>query len=147
MEHMPTNQLIANSQLLKPFIEPILLIWMIVIRCSWNFERPPSSGIFRCCNYFSMVKKITHRRKHSFFDSKRSWIDRYNWKKYLIDNSEAYSEPSLTFTMEIFPNIFNSKKLFSGVPETLVLIKSNTKITTTGKMSLLGNSLNLIFEK
>ena len=102
-----TYQLIANSQLLKPFIEPILLIWMIVIRCSWNFERPPSSGIFRCCNYFNMVKKITHRRKHSFFDSKRSWIDRYNWKKYLIDNSEAYSEPSLTFTMEIFPNIFN----------------------------------------
>ena len=40
MEHIcqPTN-LIANSQLLEPFIEPILnvLIWMIVVRFSWNF--------------------------------------------------------------------------------------------------------------
>ena len=81
-----------------------------------------------------MDKKFTHRRKHSFFDSKRLWIDRYNWKKYFIDNSEAYSEPSLIFTMEFFANIFNSKKLFLGVPSTLVFIKSNTKITTTGKM-------------
>ena len=38
-------------------------------------------------NYFNMDKKFTHQRKHSFFYSKRSWIDRYSWEKYLIDNS------------------------------------------------------------
>ena len=34
------TNLIANSQLLKPFTEPIstnVLIWMIVVRFSWNF--------------------------------------------------------------------------------------------------------------
>ena len=62
-----------------------------------------------------MDKKFTHQRKHSFFDSKRSWIDHYNWeKKYLIDNSEKYSEPSPIFTVELFANIFNGKKLFLG---------------------------------
>ena len=54
-----------------------------------------------------------------FFDSKRLWTDHYNWKKYLIDNSEAYSEPSLTFTMEFFSNIFNVKSCFWGYPEHL----------------------------
>ena len=61
-----------------------------------------------------MDKKFSHRRKHLFFDSKRSWIDRYNWKQNLIDNSEAYSEPSLTFMMEPSVNIFSGEKLFSG---------------------------------
>ena len=82
-----------------------------------------------------MGKKFTHRRKHLFFDSKLSWIDRYNCKNYLIDNSEAYSEPSITSTVELFAKIFNDEKLFSGVLQTLVLIKSNTKIMTIGKMS------------
>ena len=66
-----------------------------------------------------MDKKFTHRRKHSFFDSERSWIDRYNWKKYLIDNSEEHLEPSLILTLELFANIFNGKKLFWGYPEHL----------------------------
>ena len=41
MEHIcQVTNLIANKQLLKPFREPILtnvLIWMIVVRFSWNF--------------------------------------------------------------------------------------------------------------
>ena len=50
MEHIcQVTNLIANKQLLKPFIEPILtnvLIWMIVVRFSWNFKRPYSSPHF-----------------------------------------------------------------------------------------------------
>ena len=80
-----------------------------------------------------MDKKITHRRKHSFFDSKRSWIDRCNWEKYLIGNSKACSEPSLRWS-------FLRKYL-------LIFIKYNTKIPTAGKMPLLENLLNSIFEK
>ena len=72
----------------------------------------------------------------------------------MINNSESYSEPSLTSTME-FLKIFNDEKLLllffwgggGGVHYTLVLIKSHTKITTTSEMSLLQNLLNLIFEK
>ena len=37
-------------------------------------------------------------------------------KKYLIGNSEAYSVPSLTSTIELFAKAFNGKKLFSGIP-------------------------------
>ena len=37
-------------------------------------------------------------------------------KKYLIDNSEAHSESSLTSTIELFAKAFNGKKLFSGIP-------------------------------
>ena len=55
-------------------------------------------------------------KKHSFFDSKPLWIDHYNWKKYVIDNSETHPEPSLTSTMELFVKIFNGEKLLSGVP-------------------------------
>ena len=51
-------------------------------------------------------------KKKYFFDSKYCWIDCYNWKKYLIDNSETYSDPSAIFTRELFANIFNDKKLF-----------------------------------
>ena len=36
-----------------------------------------------------------------------------------MDNSEAYSEPSLIYAMELFANIFNGKKLFLGYPEHL----------------------------
>ena len=61
-----------------------------------------------------MDKEITHRRKHSFFDSKRSWIDHYNWEKYLIDNSEVYSEPSLTSTMDLSAEVFNDENMFFG---------------------------------
>ena len=141
MEHIcHLTNLTTNSQFLKLFIEPILtnvLIWMIVVSFSWNFQ---------CPNYFNMDKKFIHQREYSYFDSKRPWIDHYNWKKYLIDNSEVYSKPSLTFTMELFANIFNGKTLFPGVPCTLALNKSNTKIAT-GKISFLRNSLNLIFKK
>ena len=45
MEHIcQLTNLITNSQLLQPFVEPILmnvLMWMIVVRFSWNFQRPP----------------------------------------------------------------------------------------------------------
>ena len=112
-----------------------------------NFKDLPPPRIFQFRNYFNIGKKFTHRRKHLFFDSKLSWIDRYNCKNYLIDNSEAYSEPSITSTVELFAKIFNGEKLFSGVLQTLVLIKSNTKITTIGKIYFVWNSLNLIFEK
>ena len=74
----------------------------------------------------------------------------------MINNSESYSEPSLTSTMELL-KIFNDEKLFfflgvgvgwgGGVHYTLVLIKSHTKITIASEMSLLQNLLNLIFEK
>ena len=66
------SNLITNSQLLKQFIEPILtnaLIWMIVVRIL-NDLPPPR--IFHFADYFTMDKKITHRRKHLFFDSKHS---------------------------------------------------------------------------
>ena len=66
-------------------------------------------------SYFNMDKKFTHQRKHLCFDSKNSWIDCYNWEKYLIDNSEVYSESSLISMMELFAKIFNCKKLFLGV--------------------------------
>ena len=72
----------------------------------------------------------------------------------MINNSESYSEPSLTSTMELL-KIFNDEKLLfffgggagGGVHNTLVLIKSHTKITIASEMSLLQNLLNLIFEK
>ena len=88
----------------------------------------------------------------------------------MINNSESYSEPSLTSTMELL-KIFNDEKLLfffflgggytthlfyfwgggggwgGGVHYTLVLIKSHTKITIASEMSLLQNLLNLIFEK
>ena len=79
------------------------------------FNKLPPPRIFKFGHYFNMDKKFTCRRKHSFFYSKRSWIDGYNRKKYLIDNSEAYSEPSLTSRMELFAKIFNDEKLFPGV--------------------------------
>ena len=69
----------------------------------------------------------------------------------MINNSESYSEPSLTSTMELL-KIFNDEKLLfffggGGVHYTLVLIKSHTKIAIASEMSLLQNLLNLIFEK
>ena len=72
----------------------------------------------------------------------------------MINNSESYSEPSLTSTMELL-KIFNDEKLLfffwggagGGVHYTLVLIKSHKKITIASEMSLLQNLLNLIFEK
>ena len=117
------TNLIANSQLLKSFIEPNIstniLIWMIVSPFSWNLQRTPSDRSFQCHNYFHMNKKLTHQRNRYFFYSKRSWIDHYNWKKYLIDNPEAYSEPSLTFTMELFQIYLAAKACMRGYPNHL----------------------------
>ena len=65
---------ITNSQLSKLFIEHILmnlLMWIIGVRFSWNFQLPPASRqLFG--NYFNVDKKFSHRRKHLFFYSKRS---------------------------------------------------------------------------
>ena len=65
MEHIcQLTNLIANSQLLKSFIEPIstnVLIWMVVASFSWNLQRTPSYCSFQCHNYFNMDKKLTHQ--------------------------------------------------------------------------------------
>ena len=42
---------------------------------------------------------------------------------------------------------FDFMKIFSGLHSIPALIKSNTKIVRTGKMSFLRNSLNLNFAK
>ena len=63
MEHicLLTN-LIVNSQLLKPFIEPILtnvLIWMIRSDFLGILNGLPTPRIFQFGNYFNMDKKFT----------------------------------------------------------------------------------------
>ena len=151
MEHIfQLTKLIANSQLLiKPFIESFVinvLIWMIVVIWMIFFEFLATSFLHTVI-ILIWTKNLVNKETICFLIQSICGSIIIIGKNCLIDNLEAYSEPSLIFTMELFANIFNSKKLFLGVPWTLVLIKSNMKITTTGKLSFLQNSLNLIFEK
>ena len=60
------------------------------------------------------TKNLLIEENIRFLIQKRSWIDRSNWEKHLIDYSETYSEPSVTSTIELSAKVFNDEKLFSG---------------------------------
>ena len=84
---------------------------------------------------------------HAFFNAVIISI----WtKNLLIEENIRFLIQNVRESMDLSADIFYGKKFFfflffwGGVPWTLVLITSNTKITTTGKMSFWWNSL---FEK
>ena len=86
---------------------------------------------------------------HAFFNAVIISI----WtKNLLIEENIRFLIQNVRESMDLFADIFYGKFFFfffffwggGGVPWTLVLITSNTKITTTGKMSFWWNSL---FEK
>ena len=93
MEHIcQLTNIITNSQLLKLFIEPILmnvLMWMIAVRFSWNFQRPPPSLHFSIRELFQCRQKI------------------FSSKKTLIFLFKTFVESSLTSKMEPFAKILN----------------------------------------
>ena len=90
--HLSTN-FITSSQLLKLFIEPILmnvLLWTIDLRFSWNFRRPPTLTHFSIWEWFQCRQKCS--------PSKKTFI-------FLL---KTFVEPSLTSKMEPFAKIPNS---------------------------------------
>ena len=118
MNNLSTN-IVTKSQLLKTIYRTYFNKCINFNDCCpsnflgifYNLSPPVN---FNSAIILIWTKNVTHWRKHLFFDSKRSWIDHFNWEKYLIDNSEVYSEPSLTSRVELFAKIFNNEKLFWG---------------------------------
>ena len=94
MKHIcQLTNFITGSQLLKLFIEPILmneLMWMIVIRFSWNFRGPPTLP------HFSIWERFQWRQKCS--SSKKTF-------SFLL---KTFVEPSLKSKMEPFAKILNN---------------------------------------
>ena len=91
MKHIcQLTNLITNSQLLKLFIEPILMnvwIWMIVVYFFWNFQRPSPSPHFSIREFLMQTKNFLIKENIFLF--------------------KTYVEPGLTSKIKPFAKILN----------------------------------------